>query len=504
MMFRILALLLLPVICLAQVNSNGEKSTGELSNEISPNEMKRNASFNLEEIKVRWKKAALENCQGVPCVSISPPGPVPFIAATPTGPTSARVTFGTPSSDGGSPITGYKVTATPTTTAPGKRKSSGTIIVEGKESPIDIPDLTLGVNYTFSVIALNAAGVSPPVNTTTTVTPCILNTASAALTNPTLIVNTATNITIATTGATGISNAGVSGSNGLPAGVSAAFASNTITISGTPTATGTFNYSIPLTGGCGSINATGTITVTAAPSFTCGTSTIADYNNINAYTTVSIGNQCWMKENLRTRFYNDGTEIRFDNSGGPGGTTNQTWTTMGSIGAYTIYAHDSTPTTGNLAIYGYLYNWFAAAGFPTYAPGEISTKNICPVGWHVPTDSDWNKLVKYLDSGADTTSGNPTQSATAGSYMKSMGNTYWTSQNTGTDNSSGFSALPGGSRNNNGSFNDITNYAFFWSATESFQVLEAWNRKLSFDSGNVNRDYSIEMVDGASVRCLRD
>jgi uncharacterized protein (TIGR02145 family) len=69
-MFRILALLLLPVICLGQVNSNGEKPTGELlSNEISPNEMKRNASFNVDEIKVRWKKAALENCTGVPCVT---------------------------------------------------------------------------------------------------------------------------------------------------------------------------------------------------------------------------------------------------------------------------------------------------------------------------------------------------------------------------------------------------------------------------------------------------
>jgi uncharacterized protein (TIGR02145 family) len=73
MVFRILTLLLLPIICMAQVNSNGEKPTGELlSNEVSPIEMKRNASFNLEEIKVRWKKAALENCTGVPCV-VTPP-----------------------------------------------------------------------------------------------------------------------------------------------------------------------------------------------------------------------------------------------------------------------------------------------------------------------------------------------------------------------------------------------------------------------------------------------
>ena len=86
------------------------------------------------------------------------------------------------------------------------------------------------------------------------------NTASTASTNPTLCINTAlTDITFTTTGATGIGTA-----TGLPAGVTAAWASNTITVSGTPTASGTFNYSIPLSGGCGSVNATGTITVSPA------------------------------------------------------------------------------------------------------------------------------------------------------------------------------------------------------------------------------------------------
>jgi uncharacterized protein (TIGR02145 family) len=362
-----------------------------------------------------------------------------------------------------------------------------------------ISGLTASTKYYVRSYATNTSGTS--YGSELDFTTCTLNTAAAS-TNQTLVVNTAlTNIMIATMGATGISNAGVSGSNSLPAWVSATWANNMITISGTPTATGTFNYSIPLTGGCGSVNATGTITVTAAPSFTCGTSTIADYNNINTYTTVSIGTQCWMKENLRTRLYNDGTEIMFDNSGGTGGTTSQTWYNFN--GAYTIYANDSTPTTGNLAIYGYLYNWFAAAGFPTFPGNFIPTKNICPEGWHVPTDSDWNKLVKYLDSGADTTS-NPTQSTTAGGYLKSEGNTYWTSQSTGTDNSSGFSAIPGGSRNNDGSFNNIRNHAFFWSATAAdYLQLVAFHRKLSFNDGNVERDY-VEMVDGASIRCLRD
>ncbi len=262
-MFRILALLLFPVICLAQVNSNGEKPIGGLlSNEISPNEMKRNASFNLEEIKVRWKKAALENCTASPCVSISAPGPVPSIVATPTGPTSASVAFGTPTSDGGSPITGYRATATSTSSAPAKRKSSATIIKEGPTSPISIEGLVLGVNYTFSVVALNAVGVSPPLVTVTPVTPCTLNTATAASNQSSLTLSQPISvleaITIATTtGATGLGTA-----TGLPTGMTATWSNNSIKISGTPTAANTFNYTIPLTGGCGSVNATGTITVT--------------------------------------------------------------------------------------------------------------------------------------------------------------------------------------------------------------------------------------------------
>ena len=86
------------------------------------------------------------------------------------------------------------------------------------------------------------------------------HTAGTASSTPNLCINTAlTNIYHTTIGATGIGTA-----MGLPAGVVATFDSNTLTISGTPTASGTFNYSIPLTGGCGSVNATGTITVSPA------------------------------------------------------------------------------------------------------------------------------------------------------------------------------------------------------------------------------------------------
>lgn len=102
-----------------------------------------------------------------------------------------------------------------------------------------------------------------------------------------------TNITYTTTGATGISNSGVSGANGLPAGVSASWSTNTITISGTPTESGEFNFSIPLTGGCGIVSATGTITVNSTPSaptsVTPSATTICHGNSINL-NAISAGN----------------------------------------------------------------------------------------------------------------------------------------------------------------------------------------------------------------------
>jgi uncharacterized protein (TIGR02145 family) len=203
-----------------------------------------------------------------------------------------------------------------------------------------------------------------------------------------------------------------------------------------------------------------------------------------------------MAENLRTRKYNDETEIRFDNSGGAGGNTSQTWAGNGlDYGAYTIYAHDSTANPSNLTSYGYLYNWYAAKGI--ISDGGPSTKNICPTGWHVPTDSDWNKLVKSIVSDADTT-GTESQSSTAGGLMKKS-DVLWTT-NSGT-NTSGFSALPGGYRSNDG-FYSIRDNAFFWSATE-YDNLTARARYLSHYDGSVNRYFFNKSV-GFSVRCLRD
>jgi hypothetical protein len=118
------------------------------------------------------------------------------------------------------------------------------------------------VNSPTWVAGPSTTACSLQMTNTPTVTVTPNNTASGASSTPTLCKGTALSaISHTTTGATGIGAA-----TGLPAGVTASFASNTITIIGTPTASGTFNYSIPLTGGCGNVNATGTITVNP-PSF---------------------------------------------------------------------------------------------------------------------------------------------------------------------------------------------------------------------------------------------
>ncbi len=239
----------------------------------------------------------------------------------------------------------------------------------------------------------------------------------------------------------------------------------------------------------------GTDATTSAPAFSpCGT-TISDIDG-NSYNTVLIGAQCWTKENLRVRRYNstnpdlNGRSILFDASGGSGGSST-TWENL-KIGAHTIYAHDSTTTPSNLTKYGYLYNWYAAKGI--YTTGNIQstdTLNICPSGWHVPTDAEWTTLTTELG----------TESA-AGGKMKSIGTAYWNSPNTGATNESGFSALPGGRRYNVGSFSSISSDAFFWSATESASTT-AWVRNLNYNGGLVYVNYSNKSF-GASVRCLRN
>ena len=205
---------------------------------------------------------------------------------------------------------------------------------------------------------------------------------------------------------------------------------------------------------------------TSAPPFACGTSTVT-YDGHN-YTTVQIGSQCWFKENLRNDNYNDGTAI-------PGSMDNATWTTTTS-GAQAILDADSV---ANFPTYGRLYNWYAVN----------NAAGLCPTGWHVPTDAEWDSLIDYLGG----LSG-------AGNAMKST--TGWPSGDGGT-NTSGFSALPGGLRDyGSGFFYDQGDYGFWWSSSPIGP--DAWNRYLYSGNSGVYRADGSSTRNGFSVRCVRD
>ena len=229
-----------------------------------------------------------------------------------------------------------------------------------------------------------------------------------------------------------------------------------------------------------------------APSFTCPTLTITDVDG-NVYNTVSIGTQCWTNTNLKVTKYSDGTAIPLNNTY-TSGTVSTVWQGL-TDGAYTIYGNEAS-SGANATNYGFLYNWYAAKGITT--TGSTTYKNLCPTGYHVPTDSDWNKLVIFIDSEADTTIIG-IQSSSAGTKLK-KNDALWT-LNTGTDDY-GFSALPGGFRNFNGRFHDISINTIFWSATE-YDSLNAWRRRLYEPDSIVTKIASTKSY-GASVRCLRD
>ena len=218
-------------------------------------------------------------------------------------------------------------------------------------------------------------------------------------------------------------------------------------------------------------------------SFTTASSTNPVDADGNTYTTVTIGSQVWMKENLKTSKYRNGDAI-------PTNLSDAAWSGT-TTGAYSIYNNDAA----NNSTYGKLYNWYAVA----------DPRGLCPAGWHVPTDHDWNLLTKYLDPAADTSCigcGN-----TAGGTMKSTGTIeagtgLWLSPNTDANNSSGFTGLPGGGRNLNGTYLYFGYFGIWWSSTELPSPV-AWYRYLGYNLGYSLR-YDNAKTYGFSVRCLRD
>ena len=200
---------------------------------------------------------------------------------------------------------------------------------------------------------------------------------------------------------------------------------------------------------------------------------------------VTIGTQIWSSTNLDVTTYRDGTPI-------PQVTDPTQWASL-TTGAWCYYENN----TANVTTYGKLYNWYAVAGIHD-TDSSTPNKILAPTGWHIPSDSEWTTLTTFLGG-----------ESVAGGKMKSTGTIQagtglWNDPNTAATNASGFSGLPGGSRNygSDGVFNFIGLIGYWWSSSES-GTTGAWNRDLNFSNGSAYRSINPKN-NGYSVRCLRD
>ena len=181
----------------------------------------------------------------------------------------------------------------------------------------------------------------------------------------------------------------------------------------------------------------------------------------NIYHSVTIGTQVWMLENLKTTRYRNGDPIL--------NVSDSAQWANSTASAYCEYNNNHN----NFTVYGNLYNWYAVT----------DSRNIAPKGWHVPTGSEYIVLSQFIEQKAGK--------------LKETGTVHWV-YNQGTDNSSGFTALPGGFRNNDGSFRFLGHNAYFWtSASNAF----AW-QLAEIDMVMSNIDYPKNT--GISVRCIKD
>ncbi len=191
----------------------------------------------------------------------------------------------------------------------------------------------------------------------------------------------------------------------------------------------------------------------------------------NVYQTVLIGNQIWMKENLRVSKYRNGNAITT-------GLSDSQWSSTTS-GAYSVFNNDQS----NNSIYGKLYNWFAVN----------DSRGLCPNGWHVPSDGEWSKLENYLGG-----------QSIAGGKMKSISN-LWLSPNNGATNISGFSGLPGSLRDQSGfDPSGVGGNGNWWTSTEwPTSPPDAAFRTLISNGGWISPTGNRKLY-GLSVRCLKD
>lgn len=203
------------------------------------------------------------------------------------------------------------------------------------------------------------------------------------------------------------------------------------------------------------------------PGITYGTMTDQEGN---IYKTVKIGTQIWMAENLKVTKYRNNESIQ--NITDP----NQ-WKNL-NAGSYCYYENniDMKDT------YGILYNWYAVD----------DRRNICPPGWHLPSDKEWSYMVDLLGGKEN-----------AGYKLKEVETKHWKVPNTGATNESGFTALPAGFREEDGTFTSFGEEVYFWYNTKDGYVAKAgalWYGGAEYGIANFESNKTM----GVSIRCVKD
>ena len=391
-------------------------------------------------------------------VTLTVPG-APTIGTASAGNTQVVITFTAPVSNGGSVITGYTVTSSP-----------GNFTGTGSASPILVTGLTNGTAYTFTVTATNAIGTSLASSASNSITPSTVPGA------PTGVSATTGNAQATVTFTAPVSNGGsaITGYTvtSSPGNFIGSGSSSPITVTGLINGyANTFTVT--------AINAIGNSLASSASNSVTPLGPITDKDD-NVYNIVTIGTQVWMAENLKTTKYNDGTAI-------PNITDYTTWAAL-TTGAYSDYSNNPA----NSAAYGRLYNWYAVDNNAGTKVASNGGKNVCPTGWHVPTDAEWTTLTTYLGG-----------ESVAGDKLKETGTIHWITPNTGATNETEFTALPGGARNNDGSCTNNIGYTGYWWSSTKYSTLGAWIWYINDNYANIGSYYDDERT-GYSVRCVMD
>jgi len=299
---------------------------------------------------------------------------------------------------------------------------------------------SINFNYTKKLIAIGAEGTVPQIVKTSSQEDLELNTYAVGQRSTKAIVN-------------------MPYTNGDMIRFTGYVGSNNIIVNDVPSSSKTINFVFPT-------------------SFICG-DTLVDTRDNTPYPTVQIGNQCWMAKNL----------AYLPNVVGPS-TGSQT------SPYYYVYLYNGTivndaKATTYYNTYGVLYNWSAAMnGVASSTASPSGVQGVCPIGWHLPSDTEWNNLVNYLGY------------FDAGAKLKEAGTTHWDTPNTGATNATGFTALPGGYREVNGGFYNIGSGGHWWSTTEH-TTDNAKGRYMAYDHTSAN-SLNYDKARGFSVRCIKD